>query len=183
MRKYVMTSRFKVRPLPLMAVGALVACLTFTSPGYAQARKAPPQQNKQAQEAIAQQKKLVEAEALRDAYLLMAGANHDYDGHRVKAMRHLEKAVGILDKSIMAKGTAMQKAMTVLEDQAAAAAKGGAQATPALHENQRASDAQMRKALVLVAEVQKVLAQNKRAAPLGHVNDAIKEVNIALKIR
>jgi hypothetical protein len=51
-----------------------------------------------------------ELDMLRKAYVLLAGANHDYDGHRVKAMGAVNAAAKILEGSLVKKGTPQQKA-------------------------------------------------------------------------
>src|SRR5207237_6228875 len=67
-------------------------------------------------EAAKQEANLREAEALRVAYIMVAAANHDYDGHRVKAMKQLQEAVKILDIKVLNHGTAGQKDATLKED-------------------------------------------------------------------
>src|SRR4051794_19776530 len=55
--------------------------------------------------------KLKEAEVLKNAYVLMAMADHDYDGHRVKAMGHAGHAQRTLDHQAAKSGTPAQKAI------------------------------------------------------------------------
>jgi len=174
-----MRSLLAARPSPILA--ALVAALAFVPAAHAQKTTPPPA--KPAQEAAKEQKKLVEAEALGEAYILLAGANHDYDGHRAKAMHQVHEAIKILDAGILKKGTPVQKAMAAQEERALAAAKEGAKAAPKVHENQKASDDQLRAAAKLLLEVRGVLAANKQVKPLEHVDNAIKQIDIALKVR
>jgi hypothetical protein len=49
----------------------------------------------------------------------LAAANHDYDGHRARAMRQVQEAVGLLDHSVLTRGTDAPKAATLIEDNAA----------------------------------------------------------------
>jgi hypothetical protein len=186
-REYVMASRFKVRPLPLAVLGALVACLTFAVPGYAQGnKKAAEQQKKLAEEqkkVLEEQKKLGEAELVKQAYVLLATANANYAGHRGHAMAHLEKAANILDKNLTKKGTEMQKAKAALDDRVAALAKLGDKVTPPTREVQIASDAQLQKALVLLKQAQAAITSDKHKEARGHVDGAMTEIVKALAVR
>ena len=196
-----MFSPSPTRSLPLLVLTALVVCLTFGSEGRTQnksnaqktAEKVAKQQAKQVQKAqkehakqvkqvVTQQRNLEEASALRRAYILMALANHNYDGHRAKAMKAVESAVGILDSHVARKGTGAQKWRTLQEDVTAARAKEGAKRDLPVHELQILSHKQMRDALALLVEVDVALARNNQKAVLGHVNKAVQEVRIALAL-
>ena len=142
------------------------------------------QQQKQAVEKVADsQVKQTEAERLRAAYIFLAMANHDYDGHRAKAMAQIHDAVHLLDASIMKNGTKGQKVLAHDEDVAAARAKFVAKHSAKVHEPQALSDLQMREGLKLVASVQPVVAKRKQPRVLAHVDKAIEHINIALRIR
>jgi hypothetical protein len=58
-----------------------------------------------------------------------------------------------------------------------------AKAAKPVHEPQPASDAALRGAAGTLMEVRKILAEHKQPKVLGHVDTAIKEISIALKIR
>jgi len=90
---------------------------------------------------------------LDDAYATLAQANHDYKGHRVKAMKQIELAVQELGGKISGKG------------------KG--------REPQGTSDAQLRAAQSLLQQVLGGLSSK----PLKHVNAAIAQINTALTIK
>src|SRR4051794_31880205 len=107
-----MTARF----VSLLIVGMLLAGLAFTAESQAQQGK------KKGDQAQKQQMNLNEAEVLREAYLLLAAANHDYKGHRAKAMEHVHAAYQRLDHKVLRKGTDRQKAVTEIEDTATARA-------------------------------------------------------------
>jgi hypothetical protein len=125
--------------------------------------------------------KSIEAHVLREAYILMAMANNDYGDHRPKAMRHVEKAVGILDHSILRNGTNGEKVVARKEDIVAARAKFVAANAAAVHEAQLLSNLQMRVAGTLVDNVRLVLVQEKRGqAALGHVDTAFIHIGQAL---
>jgi hypothetical protein len=91
--------------------------------------------------------------ALDDAFATLAQANHDYKGHRAKAMKQIELAVRELGGKISGKG------------------KG--------HEPQGTSDAQLRAAQSLLQQAAAGLSKK----PLKHVNAAIEQLNIALSIK
>ena len=90
---------------------------------------------------------------LDDAYATLAQANHDYKGHRVKAMKQVELAVQELGGKISGKG------------------KG--------HEPQGTSDAQLRAAQSLLQQASAGLSRKE----LKHVQAAIAQINIALSIK
>jgi hypothetical protein len=183
-----MFSAHRLVKLFLLPLAILVAGLTFPGNSHAQAKpKGEPPPHKKDGPAPNKDKgaelKLEEAEALRKAYIAMAGGNHDYDGHRAKAMHAVREAVKILDGQVMEHGNAAQKAATKQGDAAVALADKAAKTMKMFHEPQPASDAALRGAAGTLLEVRKVLAEHKQPKVLGHVDTAIKEINIALKIR
>jgi len=96
-----------------------------------------------------------EVQSLRQAYSLLETADHDYKGHRARAMRLIEAACKSLGSS----------------------AKGDGQGD----EPQSQSDSQLQQALSLLQGVQgNVSGSNARAAK--HVEQAIKELKTALSI-
>ncbi len=169
------------RLVVLAACGAVAVVLACADTGPAQQGKK--KQAEKAEKAAKQGARPKEAEILREAWILMAGANHDYDGHRVKAMHAVHAAVEILDKGLLKNGSGGQKLVAHEEEVQAARAKFVAKQSGAVHEPQQLSDLQMREARGLLLEVQGALAKNKQEKVLAHVNEAIKQVHIALKIR
>ena len=113
----------------------------------------------------------------------MAGANHDYGGHRVKAMHAVHGAYGILDKEINKVGTPQQKAASKQGDALAEAAREAAKKTPVVHENQGASDVQMAQASEILAQLRAVFHQAQRKHLLEHVNRALDEIQRAFEYR
>ena len=124
-----------------------------------------------------------EAEVLRRAYIVMAEANHDYDGHRVKAMNHLESAVRLLEDGIAKKGSDLAKLIAEYEDAVAARAKNAQVFVAPVHENQVLSDTRLKKAALLLAELRPTIIQLKQRNVTRHLDNAIKEIEIALEIR
>lgn len=90
---------------------------------------------------------------LNDAYATLAQANHDYKGHRVRAMKQIEAALNVLGEKISGQG------------------KG--------HEPQGTSDAQLRAAQVLLQQAGAGLT----GKALKHVNEAASQIPTALSIR
>src|SRR5262245_22794150 len=99
-----MSERFRVRSLRRTGLGALLACLLLAGDGQSE-----PQGKKGGKSKVDPQVKLTEAEVLKEAYILMAMANHNYGGHRGRAMKQTEEAITMLDKSILKTGTDGQK--------------------------------------------------------------------------
>ena len=91
--------------------------------------------------------------ALDDAYATLAQGDHDYKGHRAKAMKQIKLAVGELGGVISGKG------------------KG--------HEPQGTSDAQLKAAQGLLQQASAGLS----GKALKHVTNAINEINDALAVR
>ncbi|TMQ29758.1 MAG: hypothetical protein E6K70_25225 [Planctomycetota bacterium] len=134
-----MISRSKLLSWPCLAVPALLAGVIFLgasqadskskAPGKPKADKAAP---KKTAPTVTEEMKFEEAEALRKAYTLLAAGNHDYDGHRVKAMGAVKDAVRILDDSIMKHGSTKLKAATTKEKAVIAQVDAVVKKSPAL---------------------------------------------------
>ena len=170
--------------LGFRAIAFLAIGLCLAAPGNLLAQTTAQNKAKQAvDKAAVADVKFKEAEALREAYVLLASANHDYDGHRAKAMGQIQAAVKTLDQAVAKNGSAKTKALTAYEDAVAAAAKRAAKQTAKVHELQSVSDAQLKKVAVTLVELRPTMVQFKQKNVLGHTDNAIKELNIALKIR
>jgi hypothetical protein len=171
-------------PVYLRVAIATAFFVASLSPVQAQT-KAPPKGKAQVavDKAAQANLKLKEAQALREIYIVLAGANHDYDGHRAKAMGQIQSAVKLLDKAVAKNGSANAKITSAYEDAVSRAAKLAAKGAATVHELQSVSDARLKKALLGLAEVRPTAVQMKQKKLLNHVDAAIKELNIALKIR
>jgi cob(I)alamin adenosyltransferase len=90
---------------------------------------------------------------LDEAYATLAQADHDYKGHRAKAMKQIQLAVKELGGRISGKGRG--------------------------HEPQGTSDAQLKAAQVLLQQASTGLT----GKPLKHVNAAITQISVALSIK
>ena len=93
------------------------------------------------------------ASLLRQAYVTLSVADHDYKGHRAEAMKQIEAAAKLLNMNIHGDG------------------KG--------HERQGVSDEQLRIARGMLEQARPTLS----GKVLKHVDKAINQINIALKIR
>jgi hypothetical protein len=98
-----------------------------------------------------------EAALLQQAYQTLAVADHDYKGHRVRAMKHIEAAAKHLGVNLQGDGKVREK--------------------------QAISDAQLREAQSQLQQVSVILAGNKQPRVVKQVDAAIKEISIALTIR
>jgi hypothetical protein len=90
---------------------------------------------------------------LTQAYATLSMADHDYKGHRIAAMKQIEKAGTLIGVNVRGDG------------------KG--------HEQQGVSDQQLRTAQNLLEQARSGLAPK----PLNHVNKAIEQISIALSIK
>jgi phage-related protein len=90
---------------------------------------------------------------LDDAYATLAHADHDYKGHRAKAMEQIKAGLKELGTDISSHGRG--------------------------REPQGTSDAQLRAALDLLQQAKTGLA----GKPHRHIDNAIKQLNIALAIK
>lgn len=98
-----------------------------------------------------------EADMLRRAYRILATGDHDYDGHRVKAMRQVEAAGTRL--GIDLKGD--------LKD----------------HEKQVISNDKLREARDLLNNVLGAAEVKKQPRIAKHLTEAINQIDIALSVR
>jgi len=98
-----------------------------------------------------------EAGMLRSAYLILATGDHDYKGHRVKAMRQIEAAAKLLGMNLS--GDAKDK------------------------QPQPLSDAKLREAQGLLQNVLGAAEVKDQKRVTKHITEAINQINVALSIR
>jgi len=135
------------------------------------------------QHSAAQTMKGKEADVLTMAYILLAAANHDYDGHRVKAMRQVEEACHILTANILKRGGVDQKIKALQDANAEALANSKAAGAAIIHERQALSDGQLLMADSLIQRVAFFMNASTQPRALGHMANAHREIGIALTIR
>jgi hypothetical protein len=104
-----------------------------------------------AQNAAARQS---EISLLQDAYVLLSQANHDYDGHRVKAMQSIHKGALLLRVNLQAKGKA--------------------------HEDQGASDEQLKQAQTMLQQARSFAVGRNQRKLVKHLDAAIGHLTTAL---
>jgi hypothetical protein len=98
-----------------------------------------------------------EAGMLQNAYLILATGDHDYQGHRVKAMHQIEAAAKLLGMNLS--GDAKDR------------------------QPQPLSDAKLREAQGLLQSVLASSEVQNQKRITKHINNAINQINIALSIR
>jgi len=91
---------------------------------------------------------------LSQAYATLAVADHDYQGHRVRAMKHIEVAAKVLGVTLQGKGSG--------------------------HEPQAASDQQLRTAQSLL---QQALVPGLKPRVQNQINLELSELGTALSIK
>ena len=124
-----------------------------------------------------------QAEVLREAKILLVTANRDYDGHRARAVNHLQQAINTLDKSIMKSGTTLMKVVTIAEDDTTVRARILAKYLPPIHENQLQSDLQLMAAAGLLLQVELSMSLYNETKVMESVELAGRSIMLALKIR
>jgi cell pole-organizing protein PopZ len=108
-----------------------------------------------AQKPAASKSAPAEMQTLRQAYSLLSSADHDYQGHRARAMKLIEAACRALGSSVKGDGEG--------------------------DEPQTQSDSQVQQALSLLQSVESSVATNNARAA-KHLTRAIKELNAALSV-
>ena len=99
-----------------------------------------------------------ELNLLAQAHTLMVNADHDYAGHRAKAVHEVKEAARLLGRNL-----------------------GGDPRPPG--EAQAVSDQQLQQAAGLLTQVQTEASARRQPGVLLHVNNALGELNVALSIR
>jgi hypothetical protein len=98
-----------------------------------------------------------EAGMLRNAYIIMATGDHDYKGHRVRAMHQIEAAARFLGMDIT--GSAKDR------------------------QPQPLSDGKLREAEGLLQNVLGAAEVQSQKRVTKHINEAINQINIALSLK
>ena len=98
-----------------------------------------------------------ESDLLQQAYGILARGDHDYKGHRVKAMHAVEAASKLLGVKLVGDGRG--------------------------RESQPTSDGQLETARLMLSEIVTRPSVKKEARVVKHVELAISEIDTALKIK
>src|SRR5580704_10885352 len=107
-----------------------------------------------AKAALDQAAKGSEVSMLQDAYVLLSQANHDYNGHRVQAMKSIHKGALLLKVNLQSKGD--------------------------VHEDQGSSDAQLEKAQKILKQARTFAASKNQKKLVKHLDAAIGHLSTAL---
>lgn len=113
---------------------------------------------------------------LRAAHHLLMQADHDYDGHRVKAAEEVHKAIMELEGKHQA-----SVASTAAPAVAAHHVKAKSVSTKE-KESQAVSDSQLKEALSILSNLQSKMGAG-HAAVGGHISNAVGHLQTALRIR
>jgi hypothetical protein len=98
-----------------------------------------------------------EISLLQNAYVLLSTANHDYDGHRIKAMKSVHAAATLLRVSLQGEGRGQ--------------------------EQQGTSDTQLRQAQKMLEQVRTAAAGRKQRRLVKHLDTAIQHLSTALSTK
>jgi hypothetical protein len=98
-----------------------------------------------------------ERDALQITYNLLAQANHNYRGHRIRAKKRIRQAGALLGLDLQGEG------------------QGG--------EDQTDSDAALQQAASMLEQVRASLPSDESPAMLDNLDNAIKQIGVALKVR
>lgn len=98
-----------------------------------------------------------EISLLQNAYVLLSQANHDYDGHRVKAMQSIHKAALLLKVNLQSKGN--------------------------VREDQGTSDAKLQEAQKLLEQARTLAVGKGQRKFVKHLDAAIGHLSSALAIK
>jgi hypothetical protein len=131
-----------------------------------------------AKQAIEVRKKQ-QAGLLMSAYMLLNAANSNYDGHKEKAMNHVQSALVIVDSGGLKQSAPRIKANRDLNT--LAMARLAASGKGKTFEAQILSDSQLAHALGMLQGLASPLNATKEMGPLGHVENAVREITAALK--
>lgn len=153
-------------------------------------------QTKQAQKAAKQEQKAAQTKThatligeLREIHSRLANADHDYKGHRAKAMQHIHNATHALHKELghHDKKAAEQIKLATLQAAATNSPLPPQDPTAKQPLPQATSDAQLQKAAADLKGIsQQVLLLSKgpyHGVVLDEINSAVSELGTALKIR
>ena len=124
-----------------------------------------------------------EVAVLTSAFILLATANHDYDGHRVKAMRKVDAALESLAPNALKNESVRQNIKLLKEANAKRIAQITNMEDPIITEPQSISDAQLLIASAMIQQATLYMNNPKQRKVLNELRDACKEISNALTVR
>ncbi len=124
-----------------------------------------------------------EITALKPAFTTLLGADHDYDGHRIKAMMAIAEACRMMGTDIVPPD--LREKLERAGGGRGATTGPATQGSPVKHastepESQSASDAQLKQAQTTVQQVRDGIGAGKQPRIAAKLDDAINEINVAL---
>jgi len=102
-----------------------------------------------------------DVQTLTQAYSTLASADHDYQGHRVKAMHAIRKAARLMGTKIAGDGKGQGKGQ----------------------EQQTLSDSQLRSVQGMLQQVRGSVSGRNQQLVVQHINEAIQHLSVALSIK
>jgi hypothetical protein len=126
--------------------------------------------------------KLQQLNALKEAHILLAMADHDYKGFRHKAMDHVREAIKVIDESFLKNGTNGEKIIAAQSEIDAARARYIEQHV-AGRENQKLSDMQLDAAGKILIQIHGSALQNNQARIADKIGVAISDLKTARRYR
>jgi len=178
-----MFRRVNVLPWPFAVLFVLFVSANSLPEGQAQSPQKASSRKKGPTAPAEAGVQLAEADVLRKVIISVAEANHNYKGHQAKAMKALRAGLKILDAFVTKNGTAAQKEATKKGKAALTAALKAAKAMKGTNEPQPASDAKLRQAGELLAQLRDTLLAHQQLNVLAQVDTAISEIKTALSLR
>jgi hypothetical protein len=123
-----------------------------------------------------------EAQALMEVYILLAASEFKYGGHRAKAMDHIRGAAKSLDANTanMLNSALVQQKIAALQENNATLAAMWSMNGDEKRVRRYLSDAQLFEAGVIGSILANGLAVDERAGALMRVQEALKEIGVAL---
>ena len=100
-----------------------------------------------------------DVQTLTQAYSTLASADHDYQGHRIKAMEAIKKAARLMGQKIAGDGTVKKS------------------------EQQPLSDAQLSGVKGMLQKVRGSVSGRNQQRVVQHINEAIHHLTVALSVK
>jgi hypothetical protein len=148
-----------------IVIFSFLMCLAACSTSSAQTVNVRPHVNNKEKTDVLQE--------IRSAQKLLAEADHDYDGHRAKALAEVHTAINAIS------GNRSQTNNQSASAAASAAGKHSSEKKSSEKESQEKSDAQLQQAQTILQGLQQEVATHHSKAS-RNVNSAITEINAAL---
>ncbi len=121
-----------------------------------------------------------EVSTLQGAFNTLMGADHDYQGHRIKAMRAIAVACRVLGTDIVPAGLKEKLEAAGAGTQPAGTQAAGTRPGRSEPEGQSASDTTLHTALTTVQQVLSGIPSGQQPRVAERLQEAVSELNLAL---